>query len=288
MATPSLRRQENVPGPFFVDGTCIDCDACRWIAPEVFDEAGDKSRVHRQPESPEAKRKALRALVSCPTASIGTSEKEGLEEIASDFPLLVDGNVYHCGYHHKDSFGATSYLILRSGGNVLVDTPRFTMPLVRRLEAMGGFKWLFLTHSDDVADHEKFAKHFGCRRIIHEGDQSFETRGAEQVVKLETPVTLAEDLLAIPVPGHTRGSMCLLHKNYLFTGDHLAWSDRQKQLVAFRNACWYSWGELTRSMKKLSAYSFEWVLPGHGRRCFFPSGRMREELSQCIRWMEGA
>lgn len=30
--------------------------------------------------------------------------------------------------------------------------------------------------------------------------------------------------------------------------------------------CWYSWEEQTRSMERLLAYDFEWVLPGHGRR----------------------
>jgi ferredoxin len=29
MANPGRRVPENVPGDFFVDSTCIDCDACR-------------------------------------------------------------------------------------------------------------------------------------------------------------------------------------------------------------------------------------------------------------------
>ena len=29
MANPRKRVPENVPGDFFVDSTCIDCDACR-------------------------------------------------------------------------------------------------------------------------------------------------------------------------------------------------------------------------------------------------------------------
>lgn len=34
---------ENVAGDFFVDSTCIDCDACRQIVPAVFAEAADTS-----------------------------------------------------------------------------------------------------------------------------------------------------------------------------------------------------------------------------------------------------
>ncbi len=36
MADPKKRVLENVPGDFFVDSTCIDCDACRkrsWPVP---------------------------------------------------------------------------------------------------------------------------------------------------------------------------------------------------------------------------------------------------------------
>ena len=35
----------NVDGEFFVDSTCIDCDACRQIAPAVFHDIGDQSAV---------------------------------------------------------------------------------------------------------------------------------------------------------------------------------------------------------------------------------------------------
>jgi len=27
-----------------------------------------------------------------------------------------------------------------------------------------------LANSDDIADHEKWSKHFGCERILHSGD----------------------------------------------------------------------------------------------------------------------
>ena len=51
MANPRKRVPENVPGDFFVDSTCIDCDACRQIAPSVFGEAADTSFVKAQPVS---------------------------------------------------------------------------------------------------------------------------------------------------------------------------------------------------------------------------------------------
>src|SRR6185436_3763580 len=71
MANPKKRVPENVPGDFFVDSTCIDCDACRQIAPTVFGEAAETSFVRAQPSSSSDRRQALRALLACPTGSIG-------------------------------------------------------------------------------------------------------------------------------------------------------------------------------------------------------------------------
>ena len=96
-----------------------------------------------------------------------------------------------------------------------------------------------------------------------------------------------QDLIAIPVPGHTRGHMVFLYQNkFLFTGDHLAWSPNRNSLIAFRSACWYSWAEQQRSMKRLLDYDFEWVLPGHGRIHHDSAANMREALRDCIDWMK--
>ncbi len=137
--------------------------------------------------------------------------------------------MFHLGYHAEASFGAASYLIQRAGGNVLVDSPRFTAPVADALERLGGVRYMFLTHQDDVADHAKFRERFGCERILHKADVSRGTAGVEIVLEGTEPVALAPDLLLIPVPGHTRGSTCLLFdEKYLFTGDHVAWNAERK------------------------------------------------------------
>ena len=225
------------------------------------------------------------ALIACPTGSIGTRTKQNLTAAMSAFPELVDENVFFCGYASPNSYGAASYLIQRSQGNVLIDSPRFAKHLVQRFEEMGGIATLFLTHKDDVADHEKFHNHFACRRIVHKAD----ARGidAELVLDGDEPIELDSELLAIPVPGHTRGHTVLLYRNkFLFTGDHLAWSDNRDGLTAFRSVAWYSWREQTQSMKRLLDVHFEWVLPGHGRRAHLQANVMRQNLVNCIEWME--
>src|SRR5258708_1417448 len=163
MASLSLRLPDNIPGDFFVDSTCIDCDACRQIAPETFCEDEDVSVVYHQPTADEDVKRALMALVACPTGSIGTTEHHNAHIGIDAFPSPIAENVYFCGFTAESSFGAWSYLILRpeaDGGNVLVDSPRFATQLVKRIAALGGVRKMFLTHSDDIADHVRFSQRF--------------------------------------------------------------------------------------------------------------------------------
>jgi len=288
MAQVELRHSGNIEGDFFVDSTCIDCDLCRQIAPETFVSAGDQSVVHRQPENSKQQFAALKALVTCPTASIGTLSHLSAKAAVEAYPEPIDANVYFCGFAAESSYGASSYLIIRPEGNVLIDSPRFASPLVRRIEKMGGVSTMFLTHRDDVADHEKWARHFGASRVLHRDDVTHSTASVERVMAGRDAIQLDEDLLAFPTPGHTKGHTVLLYDDrYLFSGDHVWWSETYRSLHASRNVCWYSWSEQTRSMERLVEYDFEWVLPGHGRRIHLSAPVMRRQVKLCVARMKG-
>ena len=289
MANLQQRLPENAPGDFFVDSTCIDCDTCSQLAPGIFRDHGDQCSVYHQPETPDETRLALMALVACPTGSIGATQKHDAHIGIDAFPLLLDENVYFCGFTAESSFGGWSYLITRppaEGGNVLIDSPRFATQLVKRIKTLGGIDTMLLTHKDDIADHELFRKEFGCARIMHAADGAARL-GVERVLEGEDAASLDRDLIAIPTPGHTRGHIVFLYRNkFLFTGDHLAWSPSRKTLTAFRSVAWYSWREQTRAMEKLLGYDFEWVLPGHGDMHRDSSLAMRRHLERCISWMK--
>jgi glyoxylase-like metal-dependent hydrolase (beta-lactamase superfamily II) len=93
----------------------------------------------------------------------------------------------------------------------------------------------------------------------------------ERRIEGDEPVALADDLLVVPVPGHTAGSAALLYRErWLFTGDHL-WGDAEGRLDASSSVCWWDWGAQTRSMERLLDHRFEAVLPGHGRPWRAPS-----------------
>src|SRR5256714_5844233 len=289
MASIQRRLPENVPGDFFVDSSCSDCDTCSQLAQTVFRDHAEQCSVYHQPETDVETRLAMMALVACPTGSIGTTSKHNARLGIDAFPSLVADNVYFCGFTSESSFGAWSYLIVRpesDGGNLLIDSPRFATHLVRRIGQMGGIRQMLLTHRDDVADHELFRKNFGCERIMHADDGAMRF-GVEVVVEGQETIQLDKDLLVIPTPGHTRGHMVFLYKKkFLFTGDHLAWSPARKSLTAFPSVAWYSWTRQTESMSRLLNYDFEWVLPGHGDLHHDTALKMRYHLQSCIAWMK--
>jgi len=292
MAARSKRLAANAPGDFFVDATCIDCGTCRQVAPDTFAAGNDASFVRRQPEGDAATHRARMALVACPVAAIGTEAKHAVADARTAFPELLDGDaaqgVYYCGWAAESSYGARSYLVVRPRGNILVDSPRFAAPLVERIAALGGVRWMFLTHRDDVADHRKFRERFGCERILHRADVTAGTRDVETRLDGETPVALDDEALFVPVPGHTPGSACLLYRDrFLFSGDHCWWSAERRSVVASRGVCWYDWDAQTASMARLAAHRFEWLLPGHGLRARLPAARMADEIARCAARMRG-
>ncbi len=287
MANPGKRVPENVPGDFFVDSTCINCDACRQIAPVVFGEAAESSFVKGQPGSSTDRRQALRALLACPTGSIGCLGGDDVKAVMKDFPLVVEEPVYYCGYNSPKSYGGNSYFVRHSAGNWLIDSPKYVAPLVRQLEALGGIAHIFLTHRDDVADAERYAEHFQSRRIIHSEELSSQP-DAEVVLEGAGPWELAPGFVAIATPGHTKGHCVLLFQDrFLFTGDHLDWDRDQRQLSAFEDYCWYSWPRQAESMRRLADFRFEWVLPGHGQRVHLPADEMREQIQRLAKTMRG-
>lgn len=160
---------------------------------------------------------------------------------------------------------------------------------MRRIESRrlgNGISHIFLTHRDDVADAERYAKHFRSCRIIHREELASQPE-AERVLDGVGPWELAPDLLAIATPGHTKGHCALLFRDrFLFTGDHLDWDRDEQQLAASKNYCWYSWPLQIQSMRRLADYTFEWILTGHGQKVHLSAANMRSQLLQLVDRMQ--
>ncbi len=292
MARQKDRLSLNATGPFFVDSSCIDCGSCWQIDPEHFASSSDSSYVYSQPKDQVDLYKAQLALIDCPVSAIG-APKDVVRNISSDiFPILItkhiSGDVYYCGWSSKRSFGASSWLVLRPEGNVLIDSPRWSAPLARQIKKMGGLCKIVLTHCDNVADHDLWAKAFDCPRFIHKRD-AFATHGIENQVIGDETILLEENLNLIPTPGHTAGSIVILLGNkeqILFSGDHLWWNPELQVLVASKKYCWSNWTEQLRSVKKLSELDIRWLLPGHGHAHEFKRGEWNRFIENTLRYVE--
>ena len=77
LADPKERYRDNVPGEFYVDANCIDCDVCRDSAPRNF-RRNDKegySYVYKQPETVAERKGCEQVREECPVKAIGDDGK---------------------------------------------------------------------------------------------------------------------------------------------------------------------------------------------------------------------
>ena len=268
----------NAGGEWFVDTRCIDCDTCRQIDSRVFIRRGDLSVIGEQPVTPEAVHRAWLAATACPTQSIGTRTRQ--DRPRDLYPLAITESVYACGYNSVHSYGAHSFLVPRPDGNLMIDAPRWSRELAANIDALGGLAHVLLTHQDDVADADRYAFRYGARVWIHEAD-SGAAPYATDVMRGSEDTEVAPGVVAVPVPGHTRGSVAfVVDERYLFSGDSLYWDDSREDLAGHRSATWYSWRVQGESLARLAErHRFEWVFAGHGGRGWRPAEEMHARLT---------
>ncbi|XP_026407142.1 uncharacterized protein LOC113302452 isoform X2 [Papaver somniferum] len=140
---------------------------------------------------------------------------------------------------------------------------------------------------DDVADHNKWSKRFGCDRVLHSQDIEDNTADVEIKLDGDGPWNLGNDFELFHTPGHTRGSVCLLYKplKVLFAGDHI--SKDQSELSMGEQYNQQSVPLQLESVRKLLDFEFEWILPGHGRRVEFKDTQEKNKALKAFLVMKG-
>ena len=267
MANPKKRVPENVPGDFFVDSTCIDCDACRQIAPAVFGEAAETSFVKAQPASSADRRQALQALLACPTGSIGCLGDDDVKAVMKDFPLVDRG----------------AGLLLRLQLAEVVWRQQLLHPAPRRQladrlaevrhaarAAVGGAG----RHRPHLPDPPRRR---GRRRALR---RAFRAAAASSigtscrrspVRKSSSTATGRGSWPPASSPSRrraTRRATASCSSRTASSSPATTWigTGTSSSLSASEDYCWYSWPQQAESMERLADYRFEWVLPGHGQR----------------------
>jgi len=90
----------------------------------------------------------------------------------SYFPEEIAHVVFRCGFNARASYGAHSYFVQGSEGNLLIDSPRYIRYLEKCFEEHGRIAAVLMTHHDDVCDADKYAARFASGTWIHEADRS--------------------------------------------------------------------------------------------------------------------
>ena len=70
MPDPRSRNPNNAPGPWYVDTTCVACDTCTDISPEIFGR-DDARRAFVREQRPAEAELFVFALESCPVEAVG-------------------------------------------------------------------------------------------------------------------------------------------------------------------------------------------------------------------------
>jgi glyoxylase-like metal-dependent hydrolase (beta-lactamase superfamily II) len=266
---------------WYVDGRCTNCDVARQLAPGLIGEVAGRSKVLRPPRDEEETRRLHAAAFACPTRSIH-SPGGRLGPEADPYPLALEDGLWLCGHNSSRTAGANAYLLRRpSGGLLMVDTPAWSEPLAARYEAVGPVTDVLLTHRDHAAHGRRYADRFGARLWIHEGDLDA-APDADRVLLGTEPTEVAEGVVALPLPGHTPGSVLYLADDrYCFSGDSLYWSRTTGDVEIFEGVTWYSVPALAASLARtVERLRFEWLLPGHGDRRQLPAEEMALRLRQ--------
>ncbi|MGK8503488.1 MBL fold metallo-hydrolase [Nocardia asiatica] len=259
---------------WFVDDRCVNCDVARQLAPGLIGEVDGRSEILRQPRDEPEERALAAAAFACQTRSVRRGNVS-LDAAFDPFPMRLDEGVYLCGHNSSHTAGANSYLLRHRGGNLMVDTPRWSESLAARYEMLGVVTDVLLTHRDHAAHGRRYADRFRARLWIHEGDLD-SAPDADQIIRGADPVEIVDGVMAYPFPGHTEGSVLyIVDDRYCFSGDSMYWSRTTGDIEIAESVTWYSVEVLAESLaRSADRLRFEWLLPGHGDRRHLPADEM--------------
>ncbi len=168
---------------------------------------------------------------------------------------------------NRETLGATSYLIVKNSGNILVDSPATEEINWQFLKNNGGVRWLFLTHRGGIGKKVGQIKaDFGCEVLIQE--QEAYLIPDVNTTTFSDRFALSDDCYAFWSPGHSPGSSCLYWASLggvLFTGRHLLPESRDR-IVPLRVAKTFHWPRQLKSVANLldrfSNETLEYICPG--------------------------
>lgn len=278
MANPKKKLFMNFPGPWYVDSTCINCDACRQIAPDTFAEAEDYAYVKAQPQDDDQRKRATQALICCPTGSIGAEESIDAAAAIQSFPQQIQPDIYYTGFNSPSADGGNSYVITHPAGNWLIDSPRYHRHLRSRFSEMGGIDFSFFTDVDYYQDNRRYGDIFGYQRIVHSADLD-RVPDTHVVIRGDEPQRFMDDFILIPVPFLSHGNLVMLYKKcILFSGRHIWWNPYYQKLQCTDYPDKILRKHQREFIENLMEFPVEGIFPSHDHRVHRSTEEMKTLL----------
>jgi glyoxylase-like metal-dependent hydrolase (beta-lactamase superfamily II) len=168
---------------------------------------------------------------------------------------------------NRDTLGATAYLIVDNGHNILVDCPLWHDTHHDFILAQGGVKQLIITHRGSIGKQVKqLQTNLDCQVIIQEQEAYLLPEVA--VTSFRDNLRINSELELIWTPGHSPGSSCVYWQQQggvLFTGRHLL-PKSVAEIVPFYTAKTFHWWRQLSSVAKIrdrfSQANLQYILPG--------------------------
>jgi len=118
------------------------------------------------------------------------------------------------------------YVLIAEKDAIVID-PGFDSEKILKIIGEKKLNYIILTHFhwDHTLSALKLKQKTGAKILIHGAEKNFIKFKADKFLKegdeIRVRVSSPSVLKVIHTPGHTRGGICLLGKNFIFTGDTL-------------------------------------------------------------------
>ncbi len=149
---------------------------------------------------------------------------------------------------NRDTLGGTAYLILTSGGNILIDSPAWNDVNRQFVLDRGGANWLAITHRGNIGKTTAIVTELGCEVIVQE--QEAYLLPELKITTFQHKFNINDSIHAIWTPGHSPGSSCFYfgdNGGVLFTGRHLL-PNQSGAPVPLRTSKTFHWPRQLRSV----------------------------------------
>jgi glyoxylase-like metal-dependent hydrolase (beta-lactamase superfamily II) len=157
------------------------------------------------------------------------------------------------------------YLISSGKELAIIDPGANSKKILKEIENLGfKVKYIILTHShlDHISAAQEMKRETGAKILAHEIERYSLNFPVDISLKEGDEIKIGKEILKVlHTPGHTPGSICLLSKDFVFTGDTLF-----KEGVGRTDLPGGSQIQLEKSLQKLSRFLKPGmkIYPGHG------------------------